>query len=192
MKTWKVLSIAGLVLTGLAVWHGPVQAQYYGGNIDAREDAQQRRIQDGIRSGAITPQEARRLEAEQQRIQAAEDRMRADGRLDYRERARLGQMQNKADRDISREKHDNQVAYPGTGNRHDPRFRQWQQNQRRDHRQGVESRPQPYRGPHYSPRGNGCDRGAAYRPHPNRNLNPGERGRITRIQNRDRRTAWNR
>ena len=76
----------------------------------------------GSSPGPSTPQEARRLGIEQRHIQAAEDRMRADGRLDPRERARLNQMQNKADRHIYREKHDNQMAYPGYRQSSDPRL----------------------------------------------------------------------
>jgi hypothetical protein len=176
MKTWKVLSLAGLVLSSICVWCGPVQAQYYGRDLDQREEVQQQRIQQGIQSGAITPQEARRLGMEQRHIQAAEERMRADGRLAPRERARLNQMLNKADRDISREKHDNQMAYSGKGNHRDPRFQQWQHNQRRDHRQGN----------HNFRRENGCDRGASYRP------NLEDRSRFSRLQHREHRTAWNR
>ena len=101
MKTWKVFSLAGLVAASISFWSGTVQAQYYGSDIDQREAAQQQRIQNGIHSGAITPQEARRLAAEQQRLQTAEDRMRADGRLDPRERARLRSNADKADSDIS-------------------------------------------------------------------------------------------
>ena len=150
MKSWQIFGLAGLMVTGLSVWSGPAQAQYYGGNIDQREAAQEQRIQNGIRSGAITPREAGRLEAEQQRIRDAEARMRADGRLDPREKARLDRMQNKADRDISRENHDRQVAYPNYGNHYEPRYRHWQDNQRRDYRQEN----------HYYRRGKGSDRDA--------------------------------
>ncbi len=181
MKTWKAIGIAGLVLTSIYVWSGPVQAQYYGGIIDQREAAQQYRIHNGIESGALTPQEAWKLRNEQRRIQTAENRMRADGRLNPRERARLDGMQDRADRHIYRENHDNQVAYAGYGNHRDGRSRQWQHNQQRDHRQGN----------HYSRRDNGCDRRDSYR-RPNGQPNFGDRGRFSRIQHRDRRTAWNR
>jgi hypothetical protein len=176
MKMWKTIGTAGLVLTSIYVFSGTAQAQYYGRNIDQREAAQQQRIHNGIESGTLTPQEAWKLENEQRRIQAAEDRMRADGRLNHRERARLDGMLDRADQRIYRENHDNQVAYSGYDNHRNPRFRQGQHNQRRDHRQGN----------HYSRRENGCDRGAAYRP------NPGDRGRFSRIHHRERRTAWNR
>ncbi len=174
-KTWKIFGMAGLFLSSLVIWSGPVQAQYFGWNLDQREAAQQQRIHHGAESGALTPQEAWKLENEQRRIQAAEDRMRADGRLNHRERARLDKMQDKADRHIYRENHDNQVAYGGYGNHRDPRFRQWQHNQRRGHQYGN----------HYSRRENGCDRRGAFQ------ANHGNRGRFHQTNNRNRRFAWN-
>jgi hypothetical protein len=176
MKTWKAIGIAGLVLTSIYVWSGPVQAQYYGGIIDQREVAQQHRIHNGIESGALTPQEAWKLRNEQRRLQTAENRMRADGRLNSRERARLDGMQDRADRRIYRENHDNQVAYPDYRGHNNPPNRHWQDNQQRHHGQGK----------HYSQRQNGCDRGTAYRP------TPGNQGRFSRIPHREHRTAWNR
>ncbi len=183
MKSWKLIGMAGLMLTSLYIWSGPVQAQYYGQNIEQREAAEQQRIQNGIRSGALTPQEARRLEAEQRRIEATKDRMRADGRLDPREQARLNQMLNKANRDISREKHDNQVAYPGYGNYHDPRSRLWQDNQRRYRQPRNESRGLPPRLAPCAERGQHCVPGAWQ--------HPKEQGNSWQKPHRERRAAWN-
>ncbi|MDP3182034.1 MAG: hypothetical protein Q8M54_04360 [Desulfobaccales bacterium] len=83
------------------------------GSIDWREANQQNRINQGLQSGQLTPQEFNRLEREQARIQAAEARMRADGRLDPRERARLNGMLDRSGRHIYRAEHNNQVAAPG-------------------------------------------------------------------------------
>jgi D-alanyl-D-alanine carboxypeptidase len=117
---WKILGITGLVVTGLAAWSGIGQAQGPA-FVDQREATQEQRIQDGVRSGALTPREAGRLEAEQQRIRDTKARMRADGRLNPNEKAMLDRMQNRAERDISREKHDRQVASPQYGH-NDRRF----------------------------------------------------------------------
>ena len=177
MKMWKVFSLAGLVVSQYMCleWTRPGSVLRWDyrstGSGPAAADSTM-----GSSSGAFTPQEARRLANEQRRIQAAEDRMRADGRLDPRERARLDRMQDKADRHIYRENHDNQVAYPDYRGHNNPPYRHWQDNQQRHHRQGN----------HYSRRQNGCDRGTAYRP------NPGNQGRFSRIQHREHRTAWNR
>ena len=175
MKSWKVIGMAGLMLTSLYIWSGPAQAQYYGGNIDQREAVQEQRIREGLRNGTLTPQEAGRLEAEQQRIRAAEARMRADGRLDSRERRRLERMQDKAGRDIYRENHDRQVAYPNYGNHCEPRYRHWQNNQPREHHPGN---------PYYKGQ-NSSDQRGDIRP------NHGEHDRFSRMHHRDHRFAWN-
>jgi hypothetical protein len=132
MKSWKAISLAGLFAIGVSVWSGAAQAQYSGGNVYQREAIQERQIQEGMRTGSLTPQEAARLEAEQRRIRETEARMRADGRLDPRERRRLERMQEKAERDIYREKHDKNVAYPNYGNQYERGHRHWQDTHRPD------------------------------------------------------------
>jgi hypothetical protein len=103
-KTGLILGL--LTLTGL-----PVAAQNVNDpGIQERELKQQQRIQQGIKSGQLTPGEATRLENQQSRIKATEDRMKADGKLTPGERARLTQRQNCASRNIYRKKHNNQVA----------------------------------------------------------------------------------
>jgi hypothetical protein len=107
MKTWTKGIVAGL-LAGLVILGSlPALAGPYSPNIDQREMNQERRIYQGVRSGQISPWEFRHLENEQARIRAAEARMRADGRLDRSERARLTRMQDRANRDIYRYKHNN-------------------------------------------------------------------------------------
>lgn len=88
--------------------------------VDQREANQERRIQQGMASGQLTPREATRLQAEQGRIQHAEQRAKADGRVTPQERARLEQMQNHASRDIAREKHDRQRDMNHDGRRDRP------------------------------------------------------------------------
>ena len=74
-----------LAVTGL-----PAAAQgVYDPGIQEREYRQQERIQHGINSGQLTPGEAAHLERQQCRIRAAEDALKADGRLTRAERARL-------------------------------------------------------------------------------------------------------
>jgi len=73
-----------------------------------RQINQQQRINQGVKSGELTPNEAGRLEAEQAHIQQAKERMKSDGQLTGAERQRLTTMQNKASQDIYRQKHDAQ------------------------------------------------------------------------------------
>ena len=103
----KLLMLAALGLTTITAV-APASAQ-----VDRREDNQQHRIRQGIRSGALTPQEARRLERQQARIDRSEDRLRArnGGYLTPRERARLAHRQAHASRAIYRAKHNGRVDY---------------------------------------------------------------------------------
>jgi phosphosulfolactate synthase (CoM biosynthesis protein A) len=116
-------------------------AQTNAPGIQQRMENQQRRIEQGVESGALTPRETGRLEAEQARIKQTEERMKADGNLTSPERQRLNQMQDKASSDIYREKHDRQTVNVGqnTGNVNDPGIQQRMENQQRRIDQGVAS-----------------------------------------------------
>lgn len=84
---------------------------------DARRANQERRIEQGVASGQLTPRETRRLEREQRAIARAENRARADGQVTAQERRHLHHMQNRASRDIYRQKHDAQrMPQGGPGN----------------------------------------------------------------------------
>lgn len=114
MKTWtKGIAAIGLLAGVVILGSLPALAGPYGSYLDQRQMNQERRIYQGVQSGQISPGEFRRLENQQGRIRAAEARMRADGRLDRYERARLNRMENRANQDIYRYKHDNfrQVNY---------------------------------------------------------------------------------
>jgi hypothetical protein len=75
-----------------------------------REQRQEKRIDQGVQSGELTPREAGRLEREQARIKQDEERMKADGKLTPQERRKLRREQNRASRHVYREKHDAQQA----------------------------------------------------------------------------------
>lgn len=81
-----------------------------GGRIDARQANQQKRIDEGVRRGELTPNEAARLRNEQARIQRMEDRARADGRLNPEERRRIDHQLDQLDEAITRERRDRQRA----------------------------------------------------------------------------------
>jgi len=78
--------------------------------IDQRQANQEKRIDQGIASGALTPRETKRLEYQQARINQAEDKAKADGTVTKQERRRLHHAQNQTSRNIYRQKHDKQTA----------------------------------------------------------------------------------
>jgi hypothetical protein len=96
----------GLIL-GAAVCATPALADGNHG-INWIQQRQQARIHQGIRSGELTRNEARRLEAEQARIRTDERFYRADGKLTPRERGRLRKELRHSSHDIYRQKHDRQ------------------------------------------------------------------------------------
>lgn len=73
--------------------------------LDQRQENQERRIEQGVESGALNANEATRLEAQQNRVQRAEDRAKADGVVTRRERAALRHRQDHTSGTIARKKH---------------------------------------------------------------------------------------
>ncbi len=104
MKTLAIAAALGLsALTAL-----PAAAQ-----VNAREARQQQRIDQGVRSGQLTPGEAAHVERQQGRINRTGQRMRYrnGGYLTPRQRARLNARQNRASAHIYRAKHNGRVDY---------------------------------------------------------------------------------
>lgn len=83
--------------------------------IDQRQANQEHRIEQGERSGALTPREAMRLERGQDRLQAREDRAKADSKVTPRERAGLQRAEDRESARIYRQKHDRQHDFNHDG-----------------------------------------------------------------------------
>ena len=83
-------------------WHGGIRSRII-------ED--QQRIERGIEHGSLTRHEARMLQRELGAILDKIDRMKADGRLDPREREIINRDLDRLDRDITREKRNEQRRY---------------------------------------------------------------------------------
>lgn len=92
-----------LIATSSAAFAHPSKSE-----IDAREQRQLGRIEQGRQDGSITWTEGLKLRAEQKRIAETEARFLADGRLSKQERRVLDHMQDEAGRHITEEANDNQ------------------------------------------------------------------------------------
>ena len=103
-----ILKITFVIILWTLLTAGFVAAQTNDPGIQKRMDNQEKRIDWGVQSGQLTPREAGRLEADQARIQQKEQRMKSDGKLNRKERARLHQNQDRASRHIYKQKHDRQ------------------------------------------------------------------------------------
>lgn len=103
MKKYSMLALlVGFLSTGGAF------AQTATPRIARRQAEQQARINQGVRSGELIPEEARGLRAEQRLVRITKRAMKADGTVTPSERRVLNRQLNRTSRDISREKHDAQ------------------------------------------------------------------------------------
>jgi hypothetical protein len=109
MKKKNLILALALAAAGSAFAQGAPVDPTATPRIDRREARQQKRIDQGVASGQLTPKEAARLQAQQGRIETAEARAKSDGVVTAKERAALTHRQNKASRNIRRNKHDRQV-----------------------------------------------------------------------------------
>lgn len=106
MKSMKIVTAAVI-----AAFTFPAFAQTTStSRIDQRQQNQQQRIDQGVKSGQLNRKEAARLEKGQARIQKMENKATADGKVTAKERARIAKAQDREGRRIIRETHDKQTA----------------------------------------------------------------------------------
>ncbi|MEO1513638.1 MAG: hypothetical protein AAFV95_01455 [Bacteroidota bacterium] len=79
--------------------------------VGKRQVTQQKRINQGVKSGELTKKEATRLQAQQVNIQRTKKRAKADGVVTKKERAVINRKQNRASRNINKQKNDAQNRY---------------------------------------------------------------------------------
>lgn len=88
-------------------------------DIDAKRVREMQRIEDGRRSGQLSPREYNVLMREQRQIARDERIAKADGYVSPAERARLNAEVERASTDITRLKHNGETAY------NTPWYRRW-------------------------------------------------------------------
>lgn len=119
MKLRHLSIVAGLALCGAAVMAqstgvpAPAPGASAPKDYNAREQRQDQRIEKGVERGELTKQEAHRLRKEQKAIDRAQAKAEADGQVTDKERARINRMQEKAGKDINRQRHDKKRAPAG-------------------------------------------------------------------------------
>ncbi len=96
-------AIAVIVLASLSA-----EAQTRTPKVTERQVNQQRRINQGVKSGELTRREAGKLQAQQAKVQRTKTKAKADGVVTQGERAKIHHQQNAASRNIYRQKHDGQ------------------------------------------------------------------------------------
>ena len=105
MRKLVFTAMFGLAIGSSALAQAPGSST--GAGIDAREANQQRRIEQGVKSGSLTPGETRRLERREMSIQQQENRMRArdGGQLTQHDRNVLNRRLDKTSGAIFNKKH---------------------------------------------------------------------------------------
>ncbi len=107
-KTINLIFAALFVVCALAVSDfAQTKSRPY--SINHREQRQQKRIRQGIKSGELTAKETYKLEKQQYKLRRTEARYRRSGSgLTWRERYRLQRQLNRSSRTIYKQKHDKQ------------------------------------------------------------------------------------
>lgn len=77
-----------------------------------RDVNQEKRIEQGLKSGQLNTKEAARLEREEGRVDKMESKALSDGKMSDAEKKRIDREQNRVSKDIYREKHDAQTGNP--------------------------------------------------------------------------------
>jgi uncharacterized membrane protein YebE (DUF533 family) len=77
--------------------------------VNRRQNRQEKRIQEGAKSGELTREEAAKLKAEQEAIQAQKRAAKSDGVVTKKERKSIKTNQKEAGKDIKKERNDKQT-----------------------------------------------------------------------------------
>lgn len=73
--------------------------------VNTRQENQDKRIDQGVQSGALTEKEAHRMDKREQHIQKMEDRAMSDGKMTGKEFRKIERAQNRTNRAIYKAKH---------------------------------------------------------------------------------------
>jgi hypothetical protein len=110
MKTTVALALAAFMIPVFAQTAPPAKDPAATPGIDKRQAIQQKRIEQGVKSGALTGREAARLEKREAKIEADKQAAKADGKVTLAERKKLNRELDSTSRAIHHQKHDAQTA----------------------------------------------------------------------------------
>ena len=110
MKTTLSFILASLVIVaGQASAEEQAPRHPRDPRINARQQHQQQRIKQGVKSGQLNREEAKQLRHEEKAVRQEERAYKSDGTLSKEERKDLHQDLNNLSKDIYQEKHDGEV-----------------------------------------------------------------------------------
>jgi hypothetical protein len=104
----KINILGGFLVATLAIT-SIANAQDRTPVINARQHNQERRINNGVRSGQLTRNETRHVRNDERRIRSEKRITKASGHVTPRQRTMLRHQENRTSRTIYRDKHNNRV-----------------------------------------------------------------------------------
>ncbi len=104
----KIKILGGALVAMLAIT-SVASAQTHTPVINHREHRQERRINQGVRNGELTRNEARHMRSREQKIRHDKRMAKADGRVTMKERRHLRREENRTSRAIYHKKHNGRV-----------------------------------------------------------------------------------
>ncbi|MEO8628702.1 MAG: hypothetical protein ABI612_11460 [Betaproteobacteria bacterium] len=111
--TYANIKISLLAASLLSAWGTAAMAQNAADTVQ-RNVNQEKRIEQGLKSGQLSTQEAGKLEREQAQVDKLESNALKDGKMSNAEKRRIERAENKTSADIHREKTDAQTANPNS------------------------------------------------------------------------------
>lgn len=108
----KTISMAAMFVAGLSALPtgaGADSSTHFERWLNARDNRQDERLDQGLASGSLTYKEAARIQRNDLRLDAATDRALSDGDISNREFWRLNKGYNRESGFIYKQKHDGQV-----------------------------------------------------------------------------------
>jgi len=106
---------ATLLLAAASLSCGSAYADETRAQKDTERDVnQQERIEQGLKSGELNSREAGKLERQEAHVDRLESRAERNGKISNAEQARINAAQNRASREIYRQKHDAQTGNPNS------------------------------------------------------------------------------
>jgi hypothetical protein len=103
-----MFNVKAVVIAVTFAFAGSAFAQTATPGIDKRQANQEKRIDQGVKSGELTKREANRLEKREDKLQKDKEKAQADGVVTKKERRQLNREANRDSKAISRQKHDAQ------------------------------------------------------------------------------------
>ena len=103
-----------LMAAALSLACAGAYAQTNAATTTQRDVNQQTRIENGLKDGSLSTQEAAKLEKQESRVDRLQARDLKDGKLSPAERAQLNAAQNKVSRDIAADKHNGVTGNPNS------------------------------------------------------------------------------